>query len=296
MIENHTNSGDTRSPMNELFLSIDRISSHSSLRSVKILKSGRGIIPTIRSFSLLLCTFTLIINGLRLGFIYLFPKIYPSLIQSSLNLCIIESFFLHVLTCFHLHLIIFLRLYWYYCFLCEKYWPTKSYCRILSMFLLIFIFLCLLTLPSTSNEWSSVTYDEISQICIVNYLFNYSYTFFTVSFTCFIPFMLIIISHKLQMNAIENHTSKYISNDENLNLSRQKTQFQYCSYAILIWSFLNILLLIILHVPTQNAQIRTVIYYIELFSFLLDPIIFIVIFYSLSIITLLPSKNEIYYI
>ncbi|CAF1575396.1 unnamed protein product [Rotaria magnacalcarata] len=162
------NSGDVRSSMNELFLSIDRISSHSSLRSVKILKSGKGIIPAIRSFSLLVCTFTLIINGLRLGFIYLFPKIYPSVIESSLNLCIIESFFLHVLTCFHLHLIIFLHLYWHYCFLCEKHWPTINYCRILSIFLFIFMFLCLLTLPSTSNEWSSINIIYLFHTIYVN--------------------------------------------------------------------------------------------------------------------------------
>ncbi|CAF1045686.1 unnamed protein product [Rotaria sordida] len=272
------------------------MSSYSPLISVNIHKSKRIYIQKIRSFSLFLCTCSLIINWLRLGFLYFFPKIYPNLIQSSLNLCIIESFIFHILTFFHLHLIIYLRLYWLYYFIFEKYQQKIIYHQILFILLFIFICLCLFTLPSISNEWASIIYDEILQICIVNYLFNYSYTFFLLTFTCLIPFILIIISHKLQMKVIDNRISKYISIDEKLNLSYQKYRFQYSSYIILIWSFINILLLIFLHIPIKHIQIRTILYYTQIFSFLLDPIIYILIFHSLSLITLLKPVNRIYFI
>ncbi|CAF2403983.1 unnamed protein product [Rotaria sp. Silwood2] len=270
--------------------------SRSSLGSVNILKSERIYFKAIRSISLQLCTCALIINWLRLGFIYLFPKVYPNLIQSSLNLCITESFFLHVLTFFHLHLIICLRLYWHYCFIFEKYWQTITYRRILFILLFTFICLCLFTLPSISNDWASIIYDEILQICIVNYLFHYSYTFFVLTFTCLIPFVLIIISHKLQMKAIENRIFKYISMDEKLNLSQLKVQFQYSSYIILIWSFINILLSIFLHTPIKYLQIRIILYYSQIYSFLLDPIIYILILRSLPTITLLRPTNKVYFI
>jgi hypothetical protein len=261
------------------------------LTSVHILQT-----ETLRSFSLFLCTCLLITNWLRLGLIYIFPKIYSNLIQSSLNLCIIQSFSLHVLTYFHLHLTIFLRLFWYYCFIFDKYWQIITYRRILLSLVFIFSCLCLFTLPSISNQWASIVFDEILQICVVDYTFNYSYTFFILIFTCLIPFLLLIVSHKQQMKSIENRLSKYFSIDQKLNLSHRKTRFQYSSYIILIWSFFNILLLLFLHVPIRHIQIRSIVYYIQIISFLLEPILYIFIFRSISLITLLRQTNGIYFI
>ncbi|CAF2558381.1 unnamed protein product [Rotaria sp. Silwood2] len=119
---------------------------------------------------------------------------------------------------------------------------------------------------------------------------------FVLTFTCLIPFVLIIISHKLQMKAIENRIFKYISMDEKLNLSQLKVQFQYSSYIILIWSFINILLSIFLHTPIKYLQIRIILYYSQIYSFLLDPIIYILILRSLPTITLLRPTNKVYFI
>jgi hypothetical protein len=276
--------------------SIDEHSSCSSLTSGYSFKNKQILNRTMRSFSLLLCTCLLITNWLRLGLIDFFPKLYPNLIQSSINFCIIQSFFLHVLTLFHLHLTICLRLFWHYCFTCEKSWQTITYRRILFISLFIFICLCLFTLPSISNEWASIIFDGILQICIVNYTFNYSYTFFVFTLTCLIPFIILIISHRRHINGIENRMSKTSPIDKNLNLFQDKTRFQYSSYLILIWCFINILLSIFLHIPIKHIQIRTMVYYTQLISFLLEPILYIFVFRSLSIIILLRPTNQTYFI
>jgi len=224
----------------------------------------------IHSFSLILCICLLTTNWLCLGLIYLFPNIIQS--------CLIQSYFLHVLKYFHLHLTICLRLYWYYCFTFENSCQRITYQRIFLILLFILIYLCLLTLPSISNQWASIIFDKILQICIVNYMFNYSYTFFLLTFTCLIPFILLIIVHKRQTKS--------------LNIS----QFQYSSFFILIWTFLHILLVIFLHIPIKYQQIRMTIFYIEIISFLLEPILYLFIFRSLSRIILLRPSNQIYFL
>jgi hypothetical protein len=277
-------------------------SSSSSLSSNIILESETILIRTIRSFGLFLCTFLLITNWLRL-IIYLFPKFYPNTIEYSSKLCIIQSFFLHVLTLFHLNLTISIRLFWHYCFIVSKYWQTITYRRLLTYFLCIFFSLCIFTWPSISDEWASIIFDHILNICIVNYTFHLSYTFFVLSFTCIIPFILLIISHYGQMKCIKRRISKYLSrftieqqHKQKLNIIHRKNQFEYASYVIFIWSLINIALLICIHIPTQDGKvIKSIIYYIQMFAFLFDPILYIFIFRSLSIITLLRPTNELYF-
>ncbi len=256
---------------------------------------------TIRSFSLFLCTFLLITNWLRLS-IYLFPKIYPHLIKSSSNLCILQSFSLHVLTLFHFHLTITTRLFWHYCFICNKYWQTITYCRLFTFFLFLFLCLCFLTWPSISNDWASITFDPILNLCIVNYIFHLSYTFFIVSFTCLIPFILLIISHYTQMKCIKRRMWKYFStftieqHQEKSIIIHRKNQFKYASYGILIWSFINMILLIAIHIPIENETwIKSLIFYMQMLALLIDPILYIFIFRSLEIITLLRPINELDY-
>jgi len=98
------------------------------------------------------------------------------------------------------------------------------------------------------------------------------------------------------MKNIENRIMKYILINKKLNISYEKIRFQYSSFLILIWSFINILILIFLHIPIKSVKIRMIIYYIQIISFLLEPILYIFIFRSLSIITLLRMTNEIYFI
>jgi hypothetical protein len=273
-------------------------SSCSSLASDNILESKTILSRTIRSFGLFLCTCLLITNWLRLG-IYVFPKFYPNIIQYSSNLCIIQSFFLHVLTLFHLNLTISIRLFWYYCFIFSKYWQTITYRRIIIFFLCLFISLCILTWPSISDEWASIIFDHILNICIVNYTFHLSYTFFVLSFTCIIPFVLLILSHYRQMKCIKRRISKYFSTfkieqhkQELINYRRK--EFQYTSYIVLIWSFINIILLICIHIPIEHEPIiKSTIYYLQMFAFVFDPILYMFIFRSLLIITLLRPTNEL---
>ncbi|CAF3459324.1 unnamed protein product [Rotaria sp. Silwood1] len=278
---------------------ISSVSSCSpSLSSDIILESETILNRTVRSFGLLLCTFLLLTNWLRLG-IYLFPKFYPNIIQYSSNLCFIQSFSLHVLTLFHLNLTIGIRLLWHYCFIFNKYWQTITYRRVLILFLCIFIGSCIFTWPSISDEWASIIFDQILNICIVNYRFRVSYTFFVLSFTCIIPYLLLIISHNRQMKSMKHRMLKYFStfkinqHKQKLNIIRRKRHFQYASYIILIWSFINILLLICIHTPTEHGIIiKSIIYYVQISAFLIDPILYIFIFRSLSIITLLRPTDE----
>ena len=272
----------------------------SSSSSDMILESETILIRTIHSFGLFLCTTLLITNWLRLG-IYLFPKLYPNTIQYSPNLCIIESFSLHILTLFHLNLTICIRLFWHYCFIFSKYWQTITYRRICILFLCIFIYLSIFTWPSVNDEWGSIIFDRILNICIVNYRHHLSYTFFVLSLTCIIPFILLIISHYGQMKCINQRISKYFStftieqHKQKLNIIHQKNQFQFASYIILLWVIFNIILLICIHIPINNGElIKSTIYYIQMLTFIFDPILYIFIFRSLSIITLLRPTNELY--
>jgi hypothetical protein len=274
-------------------------SSCSSLSSNIILESETILIRTIRSFGLFLCTFLLITNWLRL-IIYLFPEFYPNIFKYSLNLCIMQSFILHVLTLFHLNLTISIRLFWQYCFIFSKYWQTITYRHFFIFFLCIFLCLCIFTWPSTSNEWASIVFDHILNICIVNYTFHLSYTFFVLSFTCVIPVILLLVSHYTQTKCIKRRLKKYFSTfaieqKQKLNIIHRKNQFQYASYIILIWSFINIALLIGIHIPIEDGKlIKSIIYYIQMFAFVFDPILYIFIFRSLSIITLLRPTNELH--
>ncbi|CAF3061354.1 unnamed protein product [Rotaria sp. Silwood2] len=283
----------------------NKISSKSlsslSLSSDIILESETILNRTVRSFGLLLCTCLLLTNWLRLG-IYLTPKFHPNIIQYSTNLCIIQSFSLHVLTLFHINLTIGIRLLWHYCFIFSKYWQTITNCRLLTFFLCIFIGSCIFTWPSISDEWASIIFDQTLNICIVNYRFHLSYTFFVLSFTCIIPYILLIISHNQQMKSIKHRILKYFSTckieqrKQKLNMVQRKNDFQYASYIILIWSFINILLLICIHIPTEHGRtIKSVIYYIQIVAFLIDPILYIFIFRSLSIITLLRPTDEFHF-
>jgi hypothetical protein len=280
---------------------VDHKISSVSLSSNIILESETILIRTIRSFGFFLCTTLLITNWLRLS-IYLFPKFYPNTIQYSPNLCILQSFLLHILTLFHLNLTITIRLFWHYCFIFSKYWQTLTYRRLWILFLCIFICLCIFTWPSISDEWGSIIFDHTLNICIVNYTFNLSYTFFVLSFTCLIPFLLLIVSHYGQMRCIKRRILKYFStftieqHEQKLNIIHRKNQFQFASYIILIWVIFNIILLICIHTPIDNEKLlKSTIYYIQMIAFLLDPILYIFIFRCLSIITLLRPTNELYF-
>ncbi|CAF1067450.1 unnamed protein product [Adineta steineri] len=271
-----------------------------SLSSYIILESETMLFRTIRSFGLFLCTCLLMVNWLRLG-IYLFPIFYPNIIQYSTNLCYIQSFFLHVLTLFHFNLTISIRLFWHFCTVFSRYWQIITYRRLITIFICIFISLCILTWPSVSDEWASIIFDNLLNVCIVNYTFHLSYTFFILSFTCIIPFLLLILSHYRQMICIKRRILKYFTifkieqNKQNLIIYQQK-QFQYASCIILIWSFINIILLICIHIPIEHERlIKSSIYFIQMFAFIFDPILYMFIFRSLAIITLLRPTNELYF-
>ena len=100
----------------------------------------------------------------------------------------------------------------------------------------------------------------------------------------------------MQMRTIENRMSKYLSIDEQLLVAHRKKQFQCASLISLLWSLFNILLLVVLHVPIEHQTVRAITYYIQIVSFLVDPILNLLIFRSLSIITLLKSSNGIYFV
>ena len=233
--------------------------------------------------------------------IYLFSKFYPNLISNSSTICFIQSFLLHILTLFHLHLTITIRLFWHYCFIFNQYWQTITYRRLFAYFLSLLLILCLFTWPSLTNDWASVKYDHVLNLCFVNYTHKFSYTFFILSLTCFLPFLLLIISHYEQMKSIKRRMEKYFStyiqtSQQKSNIIYRQKQFQCISYVILIWSLINMILLICIHIPLENHRIiRSIIYYIQMFALILDPILYMFIFRSLSIVTLLRPTNEFYF-
>ncbi|CAF1074223.1 unnamed protein product [Adineta ricciae] len=268
-------------------------SSCSSLTSEDSLETKLTLDHTVRSISVILCTCSFLTNWLCLVLIYFLPKFYPS---ASAKYCTIQSFFLHVFTLFHLHLTIGLRLFWHFCFTFEKSWQTLTYRRISYLLMFVFICLCLFTLPSMSNEWASVVFDKVLQICLVNYAFNYSYTFFVVTLTCLIPFILLLISHRRHMKEIHCRLAKTLSIIDDPDLTREKIRFQCTSYVLLLWSFFLIVLIICFHIPITQIPIRTTVLYTQLITFLIDPIIYIFIFRSLSIITLLRPNSGAYFV
>lgn len=243
----------------------------------------------IRSFGVFFCAILLITNWSRL-FIYFLPNFYPNLFSSSSNLCLIQSFFLHALTLFHLNLTISIRLFWHYCFLFDQCWQSITYRRLTSYFLGLFLCQCFLTWPVGNDKWTTNFFDRIFNLCFVDYTFHYSYTFFILSLTCMIPVALLISSHYSQIRSIKQRIDTSYSiwkEKERLRLSDRARQFQYASSLTLFWSLFNILLLICVHTPfNQHLLIRLIVYYVQLIVLLIDPILYIFIFRSLSIITL----------
>lgn len=249
----------------------------------------------IRSYGLFLITWLFIINGLRLGLIYLLPNVYSEQIRSSMHLCLAQSFSLHALTLLHFHVTVFQRLFWHYCLIFDDYWPRLTIRRLSSILFFIFLCLCLITYPSISDEWASVRFDKVLGVCLVDYTYNYSYTFFVVALTCLIPLILLFISHRVQMQTIEQEEIlKEVSTDQQSELLDQKNRFQRASIALLLWSFLSILLIIVLHSPIDHVLFRTVVYKIEIVAILVDPLIHLFVFRSLSLLIRLKSFNGIY--
>lgn len=268
----------------------------SSTSSDTTAESEIALLRIIRSYGLFLCTFLFVDNWIRIG-IYLFPSFFPGLIGHSPTLCLIQSYLLHVLTLFHLSITISIHLFWHYCFIFSKYWQNLTYSRLLTYFLCIFFFLCLFTWPTTSNEWASIKFDGILKICIVDYTFHLSYTFFLLSLTCLIPYLVLILSHNVQMKSIQRRIGKYFSPSslERSTVLERKNQFQYASSVILIWSLINIILLICIHIPIENDRmIKSIVFYIQMFALIFEPMLYIFTFRSLSIITFLRPSNEIY--
>lgn len=189
--------------------------------------------------------------------------------------CYIQSYFLHVLTHFHLHLIIFLRLDWYYYYLFGKSSQQISFRQLIIIILFIWIFSCLLTLPSLSDQWASIAFDRSLDICIVDYTFRYSYTLFILSLSCLIPYIVLCLFHRQQMksSSLRKDTSSII---------------------VLLWSLWKIILLILFHIPMENFHMKLVFYYIEILLYLVEPILYLFIVRSLSLITLRRSIVEIY--
>ncbi|CAF0998702.1 unnamed protein product [Adineta ricciae] len=275
-------------------------SSSSSLLSHMILESETMLIRTIRSFGLFLVTSLLIVNWLCL-IIYLYPIFYPNSIQYPTTLCLVQSFSLHVLTLFHLNLTITIRLFWYLCFKFNQYWQTITYRRLCVILFVLFVYICIFTWPTITDEWASIRFDSILEICIVNYIFRLSYTFFVLSFTCFIPYSVLILTHYRQMKCIQRRIIKYLltfkidQHQQGLIYEQQK-RFQSASSIILIWTLCNILLLISIHVPIEHQpMIKSIIFYIQMLRFVLDPILYMFVFRSLSIITLLRPTSEVYF-
>ncbi|UJR28594.1 hypothetical protein I4U23_009827 [Adineta vaga] len=290
----------SKSRSTKKIFSTNSSSSSSSLLSHIILESETILIRTIRSFGLFLVTSLFLINWLCL-MIYLIPIFYPNFIQYSTNFCLLQSFFLHVLTLFHLNLTICIRLFWYICFKFNQYWQTITYRRLSFIFLSIFICLCLFTWPTITDEWASIQFDFILRICIVNYTFRLSYTFFVLSITCFIPFLLLILIHHRQMKCIEQRLLKYlltfqIDQYQHKIIVEQQKQFQFSSLIILFWTLINILLVIFIHIPFEhNLMMKSILFYVQMFIFLIDPILYMFVFRTLSIITLLRPTSEVYF-
>jgi hypothetical protein len=273
--------------------------SSSSLLSHIVPESEATLTRTIRSFGLFLCTGVFISNWLCLG-IFLLPAFYPHRIQFPSTFCLVQSFLLHVFALFHLHLTIGLRLLWYVCFTFDHYWQTITYRRLLTLTLGVFICLCVFTWPSVSNEWASIRFDHILDLCVVNYTFRLSYTLFVLSLTCLIPFLLLIVSHHRQTKSIQRRILKYSTtlklgqHEEKLIIDR-KNLFQCASSIVLVWTFISIVLLICIHVPAGHERsIKSVVYHVQMCAFLFDPILYTFVFRSLSIITLLrPTPIEL---
>lgn len=270
----------------------------SSMSSDLIFESEIILNRTIRSFGLFFCSALFIANGLRV-LIFLLAQFDPTIIQNSVSVCRLESFILHVFSLFHLNLTIIIRVFWHFCFLVDQYWQRIRRKHIFTFIICLVILLSLFTSPSLTNEWASIKFDSVLNLCVVNYSFRWSYTFFLLSFTCFIPYVFLIISHQRQIKSIEQRFEKHFSSfilDKNQELCyfrTRKNHFICISYIILIWALINIILLVGIHTPLQDESVRFFFYYSQLFALLLDPILYIFIFRSLSIITLLRPTSEL---
>jgi len=191
--------------------------------------------------------------------------------------CYIQSYLLHVLTHFHLHLIIFLQIDWYYYYLFGKSSQPISSHQWITIILFLWIFSCLLTLPSLTDQWASIAFDRSLDICIVDYTFRYSYTFFILSLSRLIPYIVLCLFHRQQLKS-------------NYSFRNNRTS----SMIVLLWSLWKIILLILFHIPMEDFYMKLIFYYIEIFLYLVEPILYLFIVRSLSLITLRRSIVEIY--
>ena len=236
---------------------------------------------------LYLCLF--IINWLRVGLIYLLPLFSTMTSTSFSSSCFIEGFFFHVSSLFYVSIVLFIRLYWHYCSLSSGSYKKLNVRRLLSILLGTFLGLCLLTYPSVNQEWSSISYDPILNICLIDYRFRSSYTFFIIMISYIIPFVLMIISHQMQLQ-------QSFFDDQYLEFSSIKRKLKWSSIAMLIWYWFNILLIISIHFPLEHVKLRQIIFNLQLLSFVIEPVFCLFMFRFMSKFILFQSFNRIYFI
>lgn len=242
---------------------------------------------SIDVYSVILCICLFITNWFRLALIHLVPLCHMASLVLSFNMCALQGFVLHVFSLFYVSLALFLRLFWHYSLFFTGSSHQLSVTRYVCIFFSLFFGLCLFTFPSFTGEWASITFDPILRLCIVDYTFTYSYTFFILVLAYAIPFLLMIVSHRMQMRMIDQHCSVTFP---------IKRQVRTLSISLLLWSLFTILLSILFHFPSDHVELRRTVFHLQMLSFLIEPIFCLFMFYSISKVSLFKSINGMYFI
>lgn len=248
---------------------------------------------TIRFGSFIIFVCLIFTDIIRFSLIFLIGKMDFGRTQISIDFCILESFLVHVFTLFHFHLTIYLRIFWHYCSLFDCLSQHRTVTQIsLSLALLMFCS-TFLTSPILSHQWAKMTHDRILNLCIIDYTLDYSYTIFIVTLTGLIPFSILLVSNYFHAKTINRrlNTALFLFKEQNYILT-QKKYFRLSSWMFLLWTFLQLLLFITLHIPIVDTKLRHMTYVIQLISFLISPTVYLASYRSLSMIVLLKCFDQ----
>ena len=192
-------------------------------RSCQVLSPG---FTYLNQILLYICLF--INNWFRLGLIHVLPVFTSMASPLGMYICFMQGFLFHVCSLFYISIVLFVRLYWHYCSLSDESSGKFQLRRLIPIPLCSLAGSCLFTFPSFSQEWTSMAFDPILKICVIDYTFTTTYICFIIVIAYTVPFLLMIVSHHMQLKTMD----------------AMRRRVKWSSLSMLLWYLFNILVII----------------------------------------------------